>query len=26
MRKLRLQNHADLIRYALQRGLLPMER
>jgi DNA-binding NarL/FixJ family response regulator len=26
MRKLRLQNQADLIRYALQRGLLPMER
>ena len=26
MRKLGLQNQADLIRYALQRGLLPMER
>jgi DNA-binding NarL/FixJ family response regulator len=26
MRKLGLQHQADLIRYALQRGLLPMER
>jgi two-component system response regulator NreC len=26
MRKLGLQNQAGLIRYALQRGLLPMER
>jgi DNA-binding NarL/FixJ family response regulator len=26
MRKLGLQNQADLIRYALQRGFLPMER
>jgi DNA-binding NarL/FixJ family response regulator len=26
MRKLSLQHQADLIRYALQRGLLPMER
>jgi len=25
MRKLRLQNHGDLIRFAIRRGLLPPE-
>jgi DNA-binding NarL/FixJ family response regulator len=26
MRKLRLQNHAELVRYALRRGILPLDK